>query len=211
MTSPNIARQERAALCDLFLEIGPDQPTLCTGWTTRDLAAHLVIRERRPDAAAGILLKPLAAWNERVRAATAARPYEEVVGLLRRPPLWSLGAVGPLDRATNTVEFFVHHEDVRRGQPDWQPRRLDPQTTRALWHSVRGLARLALRRFPASIEIHAPGSGDAPGGAGGPTVRVTGEPGELVLFLTGRQRAARVEITGPEDVTQRLGRARLGL
>ena len=211
MTPPNVARLERAALCDLLLEVGPDQPTLCTGWTTRDLAAHLVVRERRPDAAVGIVFKPLRARTERVQAATAKRPYDELVALVRRPPPWSLAAIGPLDRATNTVEFFVHHEDVRRAVPDWHPRQLDPTTTRALWLLVGNLGRLALRRFPAQVEIEAPGSGSTRVGGDSPAIRLTGEPGELVLFLTGRQRAARVEVTGPEEATQRLHRARLGL
>ena len=211
MTNVNVARAERDALCDLFLALGPDEPTLCTGWTTRDLAAHLLIRERRPDAAAGILLKPLHARMERIRLAAAARPYEETVAKVRTPPLWSMAAIGPLDRATNTVEFFVHHEDVRRAQPDWEPRKLDAVTTRALWHAVSGLSRLALRRFPGQVEIESPGSGQAHGGAGGPTVRLTGEPGELVVFLTGRQRAARVEVTGAEEPAERLRTARLGL
>jgi uncharacterized protein (TIGR03083 family) len=39
-----LAQEERNELCDLMLETGPDAPTLCEGWTTRDLAAHLVIR-----------------------------------------------------------------------------------------------------------------------------------------------------------------------
>jgi uncharacterized protein (TIGR03085 family) len=216
VTSVNVARAERAALCDLFLEVGPDQPTLCTGWTTRDLAAHLLVRERRPDAAAGIMLSPLRGRMERVRRAAAARPYEETVAKVRNPPPWSLAAIGPLDRATNTVEFFVHHEDVRRAQPDWAPRELDAVTTRALWHSVAGVARLALRRFPARVEIEAPGSGTThagavDAGASGPVVRLTGDPGELAVFLTGRQQAARVELSGLEDLTQRLRRARLGL
>nr|BFE88977.1 hypothetical protein GCM10020093_115780 [Planobispora longispora] len=52
------ARAERAALSDLFARLGPDAPTLCEGWTTFDLAAHLVLRERRLDAAPGIALSP---------------------------------------------------------------------------------------------------------------------------------------------------------
>jgi uncharacterized protein (TIGR03085 family) len=214
VTDVNVARVERGALCDLLLAVGPDQPTLCTGWSTRDLAAHLLIRDRRPDAAAGILVKPLRARMERIRLAAAARPYPETVAKVRNPPLWSMAAFGPLDRATNTVEFFVHHEDVRRGQSDWEPRTLDPVTTRALWHGVGGLARLALRKFPGQVEIEAPGSGQARGGAGGadgPVVRLTGPPGELVMFLTGRQRAARVEVSGPEETAERLRTARLGL
>ncbi|HEY0698515.1 MAG TPA: TIGR03085 family protein, partial [Micromonospora sp.] len=61
------ARSERLALADLMLALGPDAPTLNEGWDTRDLAAHLIVRERRPDAAAGILLRPLGAHAERVR------------------------------------------------------------------------------------------------------------------------------------------------
>ena len=51
----NFAQIERQDLCTLFEDLGPDVPTLCEGWTARDLAAHLVVRERRPDAALGIL------------------------------------------------------------------------------------------------------------------------------------------------------------
>ncbi len=57
------SREERRALCALLDETGPDAPTLCEGWTTGDLAAHLVLRERRPDAAAGVAGRP--AWQVR--------------------------------------------------------------------------------------------------------------------------------------------------
>ena len=211
MSAVNVARLERAALCDLFEELGPDRPTLCEGWTTKDLAAHLVIRERRPDAAVGILVKPVSGFTEQVRAAAAKRPYAELIGMLRRPPFWSLAGFGPTDRATNTLEFFIHHEDVRRAQPDWEPRRLDATTTRALWHGVSGTARLALRRFKAGVEITAPGYGIVRTHTGPAQVTLTGEPGELVLFLNGRQRAARVELTGPEELTAKLRQARLGV
>ena len=206
-----MARLERAALCDLFLDLGPDQPTLCEGWTTRDLAAHLVTRERRPDAAIGILVKPLRGHTERIRSATARLPYADLVAALRRPPFWSMSGFGPLDRATNTLEFFIHHEDVRRAQPDWAPRQLDGRTTRALWQAVRGVARLNLRRFQAPVELVAPGQGQARVGTGEPAVRLSADPGELVLFLSGRQRAARVELTGPEELTAKLRTAKLGL
>ena len=46
----NLAKSERAALADLFVTLGPDQPTLCEGWDTKDLLVHLLVRERRPDA-----------------------------------------------------------------------------------------------------------------------------------------------------------------
>ena len=211
MSPVNVARLERAALCDLFEELGPDQPTLCEGWTTRDLAAHLVTRERRPDAAVGILVKPVSGFTEQVRAAAAKRPFDELIGQLRRPPFWTMSAFGPTDRATNTLEFFIHHEDVRRAQPGWEPRRLDPATERALWHGVPGAARLALRRFRAGVELVAPGFGTGKGGSGPVQVTVTGPPGELVMFLSGRQSVAEVEVTGPDELTAKLRRARLGL
>jgi uncharacterized protein (TIGR03085 family) len=81
-----IAADERRALSDLFDELGPDVPTLCTGWRARDLAAHLVLRERRPDAAAGIRVKALSGHAEKVQRAIAARPWPTVVELVRTGP-----------------------------------------------------------------------------------------------------------------------------
>src|SRR5919108_600264 len=121
------AKRERLLLADLLEAAGPTAPTLCEGWTTRDLAAHLVVRERRADAAAGIVLKPLADRLQRVQAEFAAKPYEELIQLVRTgPPRMSPYAVKQIDEAANTVEFFVHAEDVRRAQPDWTPRQIDP-------------------------------------------------------------------------------------
>ena len=79
-SAPNaVARAERRGLCDLLLEVGPDAPTLCTGWTTRDLAAHLVVRESRPDASLGIVLPPLSGWTHRVQSGAARLDYAELV------------------------------------------------------------------------------------------------------------------------------------
>src|ERR671916_591983 len=53
MSAAQIADAERRDLAGLFLRLGPDEPTLCGDWSTRELAAHLVLRERRLVAAAG--------------------------------------------------------------------------------------------------------------------------------------------------------------
>ena len=121
----NPAQSERHALCNLFLEVGPDAPTLCEDWTTRDLAAHIIVRESRPDAAGGILIKPLAAYGEKVRKGVAQRDWKSLVEAIRNgPPRLSPMRLTFLDRLTNTVEFFVHLEDVRRAQPNLHhPRR----------------------------------------------------------------------------------------
>ncbi|MET7798794.1 TIGR03085 family metal-binding protein, partial [Streptomyces decoyicus] len=120
------AKRERLLLADLLESAGPEAPTLCEDWTARELAAHVVVRERRADAAGGILIKPLAARLERVQKEFAGRPYEELIRLIRTgPPRMSPFALKQVDEASNTVEFYVHAEDVRRAQPDWAPRELD--------------------------------------------------------------------------------------
>src|SRR4051812_33898145 len=114
------ARAERQALCSTLDAVGPDAPTLDEGWATRDLAAHLVLRETRLDASLGIVVAPLAGWTGRVQRGIAQTPWPELVARLRTgPPRWSPYSVGGVDERVNLVEFVVHHEDVRRAQPGW--------------------------------------------------------------------------------------------
>ncbi|MGO4754819.1 TIGR03085 family metal-binding protein, partial [Streptomyces sp. 2MCAF27] len=141
------ARRERLLLADLLETAGSDAPTLCEGWTTHDLAAHLVVRERRADAAAGLVLKPLAGRLDRVQAEFAAKPHEELIQLFREgPPRMSPFAVKQVDEAANTVEFYIHAEDVRRAQPDWQPREIDPVFADALWSRIERIAKTVGRK-----------------------------------------------------------------
>lgn len=188
-------------------QVGPDAPTLCAGWTTRDLAAHLVVRATRVDAAGGLIIPALSGRLKRVQDRVAARPWDVLVAQVRRRPWWSFG---PLDELANRAEYFVHHEDVRRAQPDWEPRSLPADLVAALWPAVRLRARLALRRTPASVTVTAFGVGSYQAGRGGPAVVLAGEPAELLLFLFGRQAHARVDLTGPEAITARMRTARYG-
>ncbi|MEU8818217.1 TIGR03085 family metal-binding protein [Actinoplanes sp. NPDC048796] len=200
------ARRERQLLADLLLSLGPDQPTLCEGWTTRDLAAHLVVRDRRPDASAGILLPPLHGHGERVRLAKASQPYQNVISELRTPPWWSPVSNPLLDEVTNVVEFFVHHEDARRAQPSWDVRPLDQGEEAALWKAVRMTGRLALRRARIAASVRSEGFGSFT--VGDSSAVLSGPPGEIALFLTGRKDAAQVSLSGDAD---RLRNASLGL
>lgn len=202
-------RSERQKLADLFLALGPDAPTMCTGWETRDLAAHLVIRERRPDASLGMFVPPLRAHARTVMREFAHRPYPELVGLVRYAPVWSPVSNPLTEGLANTLEFFVHHEDVRRAQPGWHPRDLPRVDQAALWRQAATISRLRLRRFPAAVLVQAPSFGEVSTGAGGETVRLIGAPGELVYFLSGRQRATRVQLDGPAPLTDRLRTAPL--
>ncbi|RZS34748.1 uncharacterized protein (TIGR03085 family) [Herbihabitans rhizosphaerae] len=193
-----VARDERRLLCDLFHEVGPDVPTLCGGWTARDLAAHLVVRERRPDAAGGILIKPLAARLARIQNSVAAKPWPELVDLVRGgPPWWFPTSIGPVDELVNVAEFFVHHEDVRRGTPGWQPRPADPKRDAAVWSAARRTARMMFRNSPVGVVLRRNDGEEIVAKRGPNTAAVVGEPGELLLFSFGRNEV-RVEFDGEQ-------------
>ncbi len=151
------AKRERLLLADLLEANGPDAPTLCEGWRTRDLAAHVVVRERRGDAAGGLLIKQLAPRLERVQAEFTAKPYDELIHLIRTgPPRMSPFALKQVDEAANTVEFFIHGEDVRRAQPDWARRELDPVLEDALWRRLETAARMYGRKAPVGLVLRRP-------------------------------------------------------
>jgi uncharacterized protein (TIGR03085 family) len=200
VTDASLAARERAQLADLLVESGPDAPTCCEGWTTAHLAAHLVVRDCRPDALPGFGLErfwsgnALTRWShrteDRMRTAT---PYPELVQRFRSgPPGWSPVQLPVVDKLLNTSEFVIHHEDVRRAHPGWQPRPLALPDQDQLWRAVTGFARaarrpLVLRRSDATGVEHRVGSG---------TPRtVTGEPLELLLWLSGRRSIARVDVS----------------
>ncbi len=206
------AKRERLLLADLLEGAGPEAPTLCHGWTARDLAAHVVVRERRPDAAAGLVIGPLKSRSERIRDEFASKPYEELIQLIRTgPPRMSPFGVKQLDEAANTVEFYVHTEDVRRAQPDWSARELDPVFADVLWSRTEKAARMLGRKAPVGLVLRRPNGQTAVAHKGTPVVTVTGEPGELLLFAFGRQDAARVELEGDQDAIARVTTAKLGM
>jgi len=205
------SRVERAALCELLDELGPDAPTLCGDWTTRDLVTHLFIRERRPLGAPGILIAPLSELAERSgSAAEEKHTFEEMVEIIRGgAPIWSL--FGVMDAQLNLSEYFVHHEDVRRAQDGWVPRVLESAEEDALWARVSSRLTPINSTAPVGVLMQRSDTGDVHRAqTGSTTVTVVGLPGELLLFGFGRQGVARVELLGEPEDTERLSTARLG-
>jgi len=208
----NPARAERQALCDLLAQVGPDAPTLCDGWTTADLAAHLVVRETRPDAAAGILFARFAPHGDRVRDEVARTEWTRLVERVRSgPPRLSPMRIPTLDRLTNTLEYFVHLEDVRRAQPSWVPREVAPELEDALLAALERGARLMGRRAPCGLTMTPRGGIAFVAKKGHPVVDISGPIGELVLFIYGRRSVARVELSGPDDVVAAVESTRFGV
>lgn len=194
-----IAKNERLELSTLFEELGPDAPTLCAGWRTRDLAAHLVLREHRLDAALGILIPSLAERTQRVQDGYAKRPWGELVNLVRTGPPWFWPtSVGALDELVNTAEFLVHHEDVRRAQPAWEPRAADPVRDAATWRTVSKTARINLRKSPVGVVLRTPDGQEVVAVRGPNPVTVIGEPMELLLYAFGRE-AVQVSFEGSDS------------
>ena len=187
------SRDERLALCTTLAEVDPDAPTLCAGWTAR------------------------------VQRRLAERtPFAELIETIRSgPPRLSLYGLPGLDERVNTVEFFVHHEDVRRGQPEWKPRDLPTGLSDQLWGRLK-LARFVLRKVRVGVEYaredepaaDAGGSGDGaapsyrmPIHRGTPVVTVIGTPAELTLFTAGRRGAAQVRMDGTDTAIQMVSQA----
>src|ERR1700720_3571020 len=174
------AQRERSALVTTFRQVGPDAPTLCAGWKTRDLAAHLVVRERRLDATPGISLPFLAGYTEKVQNKVAqSTGWDDLVNLVSSgPPIYSPFKL--IDSVANLGEMFIHHEDVRRAIDGWQPRVLDESTFTALGRQLGLLSRMTLTKQPAPIVLRTTDGRQIARVGRGDAVTVTGEPQELV-------------------------------
>lgn len=204
---------ERARLSDLFDELGPEAPTLLAPWTTRDLAAHLVLREHDFLGGPGLVLP--GAWGrfaERRRTALAPRDFGRLVAMIRSGPPPGFFRVGWVRRLANLNEFFVHHEDVRRAN-GLGPRTNEQALDEALWRNVRFAPWFLARRLSgAGLELHWAGTAQTVRARRGePVARVAGRPGELLLYLFGRQDVAQVEVSGPAAAVDALRRARFGM
>jgi uncharacterized protein (TIGR03085 family) len=205
----SVAQRERAALVETMRGVGPDAPTLCEGWKTRDLAAHLVIREYRPDAAPGILIPFFASHTARVQTeVTEQTDWDELVNKVASgPPIYSPFIL--LDPVANVAEMFIHHEDVRRAHPGWEPRALEPALSTTLSRTLPLMARLTLAKMPGRVTLRTQAGKTVLTAGRGPAVTVTGAPEELLLFSVGR--TARVEFDGDPAAAQAVRDAPKGL
>jgi uncharacterized protein (TIGR03085 family) len=204
------AQRERAALVETMRTVGPDAPTLCGEWTTRDLAAHLVVREGRLDATAGVVIPFLAGYTEKVqRHVTQSTDWDELLDKIASgPPLYSPFKI--LDPVANLGEMFIHHEDVRRAQTGWEPRPLDDATVKALGRGLGVMARLTLAKAPARVSLRTAQGKTVVTVGRGSELTVTGEPQELLLFISGRDEA-RLTFDGEPETVDAVRVARRGL
>lgn len=197
--SMSFSHTERNQLAELLLKVGPEAPTLCEGWNTRDLATHLYIRERKPLAAIGIFVQRARKFLKAEEARLASWSYEDLVRM------WAIGPPAlfkPSDQTINTAEHFIHHEDVRRGSGEVKPREFSTVTNKELLKLAKRFGAVTLKKVSVPVILTPPdlppvviGEGVGVSEQGDNVVRVYGEPGELLLWAAGR-KAVKVEVTG---------------
>lgn len=209
----NLARTERLRLVAAARRAGEDAPTLCEGWTVRDLATHLVVRERHPAAALGYFLPKFEGRRDEQEAEYAAMPFSSLLGLVASPPKWTPGGWPGVEFAMNTTEYIVHHEDIRRAEIEWFPRRLSVEDNKTVWTQCRVALLAFAAKADGPVEISSPGFGTRSAGrkkgagkkgstgkmgstgksSAGP-IAITGQPVEILLYLMGREEHALVDV-----------------
>ncbi len=214
----NFVQSERDALCDTALEVGEDAPTLSGDWTAKDLICHLLVRERSLIGAPGISVPFLSGVTEHQMKRLARDDFAELVERFRTRPWLSPVALPKVDALVNSLELFVHHEDLRRAQPTWEPRELDGRARGTLWKAIskQGVFLTRSADVPVTIRRTDP---DKPGDAlkeavlqsGPDPVVVSGPVAEIVLFLFGRAQTRGLTFEGPDDAVRKLRGADLSL
>jgi len=193
----SVAVYERIALADALESAGPGAPTLCPPWSARDLAAHVIVRERRLEAL-GLALPALGNRLETARAAMADRPWAELLSLVRQRPFWFPEL---LDRLVNGVEFFIHTEDVRRATDGWIPRPTEPHRETAMNRALASGGRGFFRKSPVGVRLRVPDGTEreVKSQTEDGSVTLSGPATELMLYAAGRTGHARVDIEGDTD------------
>lgn len=207
-----MARTERTALCDLALQVGQDAPTLCGDWTVKDLVVHLLIREGSP-AAVGITVPQLSGLTDLASRRLAGRDFAVLVERLRGgPPIYSPFRLGKVEKMFNTLEYFIHHEDIRRAQPAWSPRTLGPREEKVLWKQVAVAGKGLVRGSNVGVVLERGDTGErVVVKRAEPSVVVRGLPSELALYVYGRRDQAVVELDGSDADIAALNGTDLGI
>ncbi len=208
-----IAAHERALLCALAQQLGPDAPTLCEGWTVKDLVVHLLLREGHP-AAVGVFVPPFKGLLDRATSKASHEDFPTLVKKLRHgPPKYSPFALPKVGALANLLEFYIHHEDIRRAQAGWEPRSLPPSTEDGIWQPLRHLGRgVMMLQSPVAVVAERSDTGDHHRlKRGGREVVVRGLPSEIALYAYGRKEQARVELLGDDADVAALDEKSLGI
>ena len=187
-TSWLVVDDQRTMLADLLETLAPhewDTPSLCAGWTVRDVAAHLTLAATaRPSEMVRDAVRARGSFDRMIHESAVERARQRSPGQLVAD---LRGIVGSRRLAPATfwrdplLDVLVHGQDI--AVPLGRPRRVPPEAGAAaatrVWqtgfpfHARRRLAGLRLTATDVDWSV----------GAGAP---VEGTIGDLLLLLTGR-------------------------
>lgn len=206
-----LVQRERVALADALDAGGPGAPTVLPGWDAAELLEHLLLREQRPDLMIGpkLPVAPLARKAQEGLESLRALPWDQRVEKFRSGPQ-KLSPVRVIDGLMNTVEYFIHHEDLRRAQPDWEPRELPVTDQAQLWAGLKRMGRMLVRADVEVTLVSPQGSVRIPSKKSLGAVSVHGSPSELVLWAFGRNYA-QISVQGEDAAIRTLGGAKRGI
>lgn len=201
-----LAQRQRALICDLFQELGPFAPTLDEGWKTQDLAAHLWIREHRPQAMLGLFSEKFSDMTARIQMeALHTYGYIGLVDRLRTPALF----IRPVDSVMNGAEFFIHHMDVLRANDRDQT--LSPRDEESLRKSIKMFAGGVAKKYGDRVVIDTNDGKQLEFGQGTRPVHLIGKPSEIIMFVSGRTDHAKVELVGEPDAVRKFTESAVGI
>ncbi|MDQ5943590.1 MAG: hypothetical protein QG675_358 [Patescibacteria group bacterium] len=196
MTKKEFVKSEREFTIDLLKKLKPEQwsaNTLCRGWTVEDLAAHLVTRERNVIGGVGLVVPSLQQLHDKRLAKVATHGHEYIIEKLQNYP-WYMPA------SVNVAEFWIHNEDLIRGELHMSRSAPTKQVNVILWGSLKGLVavRKSLLKDLGNVtleNIDTNESIELKFEDNRKTTTVTGSAGELLLFFYGRRDAAKVKLS----------------
>lgn len=206
MDVKQLAAAERRDLADLLETLTPaqwDTPSLCEGWTVRDVAAHVVSYE---ELSMRDVITRFAKGRLRLGGANAlgvqeyaARGAEEIIALLRAHAI-PRGITAGFGGRIGLTDTTIHHQDIRR------PLGLTREVPDERLHAVLDFLPLA-RVLPSpgnmrGLRLVATDLGWSRGS--GPEVRGPAEA--LIMALAGRAVALpELSGTGVKRLALRLG------
>ncbi len=149
----------RLQLAYVMRQVGPTGVTLLPDWNVCDLAAHVVVRERRVDVLPGLggVYGPLVRHSEAVRQRYRRLPWEQLLRMVEQgPPRWAPQRwmhVEPINTALNLLEFTIHTQDMVRAHPHLPSPVITEETAHALWKQLRLACHLLYRSCPVGVRL----------------------------------------------------------
>ena len=198
MTKKEFVKAQRQFTIELLKELKPEQwkyKTLCKGWSVEDLAAHLVTRERNIIGGMGLVVPGLHRLHDKRIAEVTTHSHEYIIEKLEKYP-------SHMPASLNTAEFWVHNEDLLRGELEMSRAVPSKQENEILWSALKGFAKVRKRLMndlgnvdlintdtKEKLQIRFNKKPE--------TTTITGLSGELLLYFYGRRSVAKVKTEKP--------------